>query len=207
MRSDMEPHSVGEAGPEALIQVDRVLRAEADTLLYARGLHQLVSEYGTLHVSGSYALHLMTWRDLDLYLEAPHLTVEAFFGLGARIASLLPAWKMFFTNHRQQPTPEGLRGLYWGIRLGEVTAGHWKIDLWALDTPTCQERLAHKQRIAARLTPGSRTIILGLKAQLWNHPSYRDTITSQAIYDAVLEAGVDSLDGFWQYVRNECGNR
>jgi hypothetical protein len=203
----MGSHPGGEANPETLHRFDGTLRAEADALLYAGGLQRLASEYGTLHVSGSYALQLMTWRDLDLYLEAPDLTVEAFFALGARIASLLSAWKMFFTNHRQQPTAEGLRGLYWGIRLGEVTAEQWKIDLWALDSPTCQERLAHNERIAARLTPEARMILLNLKAQLWNHPDYRDTITSQNIYDAVLDAGVESLDGFWQYMRNGCGRR
>lgn len=198
----MNPESARDAASEALLQYDRTLRAEADALLYAQGLHPLVSEYGSVHVSGSYALQLMTWRDLDLYLEAPQLTVEQFFGLGGRVASLLAAWKMFFTNHRRQPSSEGLHGLYWGIRLGDVTAGAWKIDLWALDTPTCQERLAHTQRIAGRLTPDSRTTILALKAQLWNHPAYRDTITSQDIYEAVLDAGVNCLDEFWDYVRS-----
>jgi hypothetical protein len=162
---------------ESFFESDFTLRAEADTLLYTQGLHPLVSEYGTVHVSGSYALQLMTWRDLDLYLEAPHLTLEQFFELGSRVASQFAAWKMFFTNHRQQPSAEGLQGLYWGIRLGAVTAGAWKIDLWALDTPICRERLAHTQQIAARLTPDSRATILALKTQLWNHPAYRKTIT------------------------------
>src|SRR5205807_4905302 len=151
--SEMIDHPAQEAAVEALLREDCDLRREADTLLYTEGLHPLASEYGKLNISGSYALHLMTWRDLDLNLEAPHLTVEQFFVLGSRIASRLAAWKMFFTNHRQPPSSEYPRGLYWGIRLGEVTAGAWKIDLWALDTPAFQEQLAHTQRIAARLTP------------------------------------------------------
>jgi hypothetical protein len=144
----------------------------------------------------------MTWRDLDLYLEAPHLTLERFFELGSRVASRFAAWRMFFTNHRRQPTPEGLQCLYWGIRLGDITAGAWKIDLGAVDTPTCHERLSHSRRIAARLTPDSRTTILALKAQLWNHPAYRDATTSQDIYEAVLGAGVNGLEEFWEYVRD-----
>jgi hypothetical protein len=45
-------------------------------------------------------------------------------------------------------------------------------------------------------------MILALKSQLWHHPDYRDTITSKAIYDAVLEEGVTDLDAFWAFVRS-----
>ena len=76
--------------------------------------------------------------------------------------------------------------LYWGIRLGDIRKGAWKIDLWALEPPDCREALENCERIAARLTAESRRVILALKAQLWQHPSYRDTITSKTIYDAVL---------------------
>jgi hypothetical protein len=83
---------------DALISQDAALRAEADDLLARTGLQDLLGRSGTVHLSGSYALRLMTWRDLDIYLDAPGMTVAEFFALGSRITELLDPWKMFF-NH------------------------------------------------------------------------------------------------------------
>lgn len=187
---------------ELLIDQDAALRAEADGLLASTGLKDLLSRSGIVYIGGSYALRLMTWRDLDIYLEAPDITVSQFFALGSRIAELLDPWKMFFTNNRARLEPKYPPALYWGIRLGDIRRGAWKIDLWALDSSACRSAMENCDRIAARLTPESRQLILVLKSQLWQHPSYRDTITSKTIYDAVLDAGVTDLDAFWAFVRS-----
>jgi hypothetical protein len=190
---------------ESLDKVDAALHAEADGLLARTGLKDLLSRAGTVHVSGSYALRLMTWRDLDIYLEAPGMTVSEFFALGSRIAELLDPWKMFFTNNRGRLDAKYPPALYWGIRLGDIRKGAWKIDLWAMDSDACRLALENCEQVAARLTPRSRQAILALKAELWNHPAYRDTITSKTIYDAVLDGGVTDLDGFWGFVRCRSG--
>jgi hypothetical protein len=187
---------------DSLIDLDAALHAEADDLLGRRGLTDLLSRAGPVHVSGSYALRLMTWRDLDIYLEAPAITVSEFFALGGRITELLDPWKMFFTNNRARSDVTYPPALYWGIRLGDIREGAWKIDLWAMDSAVCRSALENCDRIAARLTPESRQVILALKAQLWHHPAYRDTITSTMIYDAVLDQGVTDLDAFWALVRS-----
>jgi len=189
-------------GADPLIAHDAALRAEADNLLIETGLMDLLRQRGSFRISGSHALRLMTWRDLDVYLEAPAITVTEFFTLGTRIAELLDPWKMFFTNNRARLDPKYPPGLYWGIRLGDVRKGAWKIDLWAMDSPACRLALEKCDEIAARLTPESRHVILELKSQLWRHPDYRDTITAKTIYDAVLDRGVTNLDGFWAFVRS-----
>ena len=187
---------------DAIIQLEAALRAQADDLLVRTGLKDLLSRSGTVHVSGSYALRLMTWRDLDIYLEAPRMTVSEFFALGSRITALLDPWKMFFTNNRGRLDGNYPPALYWGIRLGDIRKGAWKIDLWAMDSAACRIALENCDQVAARLTPESRLVILALKAQLWHHPAYRDTITSKTIYDAVLDGGVTDLDTFWAFVRS-----
>jgi hypothetical protein len=187
---------------DSLISQDAVLRTEADGLLSSTGLRGLLSRSGIVHVSGSYALRLMTWQDLDIYLEAPGITVSQFFALGGRIAELLHPWKMFFTNNRARLDAKYPPALYWGIRLGDIRKGAWKIDLWALEAPACRLALESCDQIAARLTMESRQVILALKEQLWQHPDYRDTITSKTIYDAVLDGRVTDLDAFWAFVRS-----
>src|SRR5437762_2557294 len=91
------------------------IQREAEELLETSGLRALLSRYGTPYVTGSYALRLMTWRDLDINLEADHLSVAEFFDLGGTIASMLGAIRMSFRNERIAQS-EGLpRGLYWGV--------------------------------------------------------------------------------------------
>ena len=90
---------------EDLVQRDQVIRKEADELLGSKGLRSLLEDYGTPHVTGSYALKLMTWKDLDIYLEQTDLSEESFFSLGGRIASYLAPVKMSFRNERINRTP------------------------------------------------------------------------------------------------------
>jgi hypothetical protein len=47
---------------DPLVTQDAALRAEADSMLADSGLKELLSHAGTIHVAGSYALRLMTWR-------------------------------------------------------------------------------------------------------------------------------------------------
>ena len=111
---------------------DEALRAEADELLWKKGLHPLLEKYGQVHLTGSYTLKLMVWRDLDIYLATEDLPVSEFFRLGGQIADLLNSPKMHFRNERVART-EGLpHGLYWGVYLGNEREGAWKIDIWAV---------------------------------------------------------------------------
>lgn len=186
-----------------LLAVDERLRAEADALLQERGLQQLIEEYAPVHITGSYTLHLMVWRDLDLAMEAPTISVPEFFDLGKRITMLLSPLKMFFTNNRDHDGSRYPRGLYWGIRLGDVRRGAWKIDLWAFDSDECRAKVRECDALKRRLNDENRLTILRLKSQLWDTAQYRDTITSQDIYEAVLDGGVDTLDGFFKHLEKK----
>jgi hypothetical protein len=178
------------------VAVDEMLRAEADALLHERGLQELIEQYAPIHITGSYTLHLMVWRDLDIAMDAPAISVPEFFDLGKRITTLLSPWKMFFTNNRDNDGGRYPRGLYWGIRMGDLKRGAWKIDLWAFDSDECRAKVRECEALKSRLNNENRLTILRLKSQLWDKPQYRDTITSQKIYEAVLDRGVGTVDEF-----------
>ena len=181
---------------EQLIKQDAALRAEVDELLGARGLGQLLADYGTVHVTGSCALRLMTWRDLDIYLEVRELDLGRFFELGGRMAALLSplhmAWHRDCEGHSEL---NGLEALYWGVK-PETLGEQWKVDLHAVRPDAARELLGRSGRLAARLTPETRLVILRLKDALWQHAEYRRGFASQDIYDAVLDSGVRDMDGF-----------
>ena len=187
-------------GAEALIAQDRALRAEVDALLERHCVLGLLQEFGRPHLSGSYALQLMTWRDLDIYLEMSAVRVDRFLELGRRLAAAIQPRKASFTDHLHFPATENVPGLYLGIHTDILSRGGWKIDLWGVAADTLAQRLRHTEAIAAALTAETRAAILSIKNEVCRHPRYRDMITSQHVYDAVLSANVQTLDEFWRHM-------
>lgn len=193
-------------GTDELFALDKAIRTEADEILRKRGLHRLLAEYGEVYPTGSYALQLMTWRDLDLYLVAPGITVGAFFGLGRQIADLLGAPKMHFRNERVGHTAGLPRdSLYWGIYMGDERVDAWKIDLWAIDEEEHSRLQAYLDAIAARLSSKARRRILRVKSACWMRPGYRLRYSSQDIYRAVLDHDVADEEAFDAYLRKYKG--
>src|SRR5690348_2893580 len=80
------------------------IQAEAETLLRS-GMLEILGGYGEVHVIGSYALQLMTWRDLDLHLVREDMDVRSFFDLGRELADLLKPHRMHFRDETVVATP------------------------------------------------------------------------------------------------------
>ncbi len=188
---------------EKLILLDKHIHEEADEILEKKGLRKILNRYGIPHITGSYSLGLMTWRDLDIYLENDDCNERDFFRLGEEIVSSFNPIKMSFRNERITKT-EGLpAGLYWGIYLGDERKGAWKIDIWAVDKKECLERLEFCNQLAHKISPDSRIKILEIKSQCWTDPQYRKYYTSNDIYTAVLEKNVKDIEGFKNYLRDK----
>lgn len=184
-------------------ETNNKLKKEAELLLHEKGLMPLLARFGKPHITGSYSLDLMSWRDLDIYLEVESFSEPAFFSLGAAIASLLQPVKMQFRNERIAQS-EGLpQGWYWGIYLGNERAGAWKIDMWAVQQDECRRLLQYCVDIQKKLNPENREQILQIKSQCWQDPAYRKSYNSSHIYRAVLEGGINHIDAFMTWLRQE----
>ena len=181
------------------------LRSEAETVLRQKGLLRILSEYGAPHVSGSYPLDLMTWRDLDIYLESYAMPEDRFFHLGGQIANALAPSRMQYRNERVAHT-EGLPlGLYWGIYFNLSDSQLWKTDIWCVPEDECRRLLQHCSNIQRRLTPETREAILQIKSACWKHPEYRFGFSSQDIYEAVLDHGMRTLEQFREHLEKQKG--
>lgn len=197
---------------QSLLGQDASLRRGARRLYAESGLEALLRRYGEPHLTGSAALGLMTWPDLDLYLAAEEMPLERFFRLGADLAALLHPVRMTFRDERARraadaqdagpsdPVAALPEGLYWGLQLAEQAEGAWNIDLWAVSPREAARRLAVRDAIAARLTPEARLRILAIKDAVWRDPAYRAAFHSTDIYDAVLEHGVADVEGLRRYL-------
>jgi hypothetical protein len=173
------------------------LKKEADGLALQCRLAELLTVYPTWFIGGSYSYDLMCWRDLDIYILDPQHDLKRCFEVGYELTLRLAAKKSFFTNNLGgEPS-----GLYWGIRLGDVRQGAWKLDVWFLDQEGYEKHIAYSTRLCERLTPDNRGTILAIKEIYWRQAAYRDTITSDVIYRAVLDNGISTVEEFAEYVK------
>lgn len=141
----------------------------------------------------------MTWRDLDIYLAMPEVSVALFLELGQRLAVALSPRKASYTDHLNFPATKGVPGLYWGIHTGPLNKGGWQIDLWGVSTDVCNERVQCCERMVAAMNEETRQSILLIKNVVCRHPEYRNTVTSQDVYSAVMSGGANTVEQFWSY--------
>src|SRR5712671_2469407 len=66
---------------EQLLQRQRLLQGEAQRVLEELKLIELLSKGAVLRQTGSSTLGLMVWRDIDLQVSSPGLSIEQAFAL------------------------------------------------------------------------------------------------------------------------------
>lgn len=168
------------------------LKREADRLIERCGLSELLAAYPGWFIGGSYSYDLMCWRDLDIYVLDPGHDLQQSFSVVGAITERLGMWKSRFTNSLgSQP-----KGYYWGLLFGDERAGAWKVDLWFMPQQDFTQHAEYSKRMNERLTKEARAAILTIKESYWRTPEYRDTITSDHIYRAVLDHGIRTVEEF-----------
>jgi hypothetical protein len=173
------------------------LKTEADLLMRRCGLPELLAVYSDWFIGGSYSYDLMCWRDLDLYVLDLERDLKQCFAIGYELTERLGAQKSHFTNNvGGEPS-----GFYWGIRLGDTRQGAWKLDVWFLDQAGYERHAAYSSTMRDKLTRESRSIMLAIKEAYWRRPEYRDTVTSDMIYRAVLDHGVRTVSDFERSIK------
>ena len=175
----------------------RLLHQEASEILDKAGLLPMLRSFGTTRVIGSYALDIMTWPDIDISMKLPNdQNVDLFFEIATKIATKFQITKMSYSNHFIRNFPGFDHGLYWGIQL-RYAEREWKIDLWGYGDTDYQTHIAEFDALHRQLQQADRTAILRIKHVICQHPDYRGNVyNSMAIYRAVLEDEVESVDEF-----------
>ena len=172
------------------------LKAEADQLMRKCRLPELLATYSRRFVGGSYSYDLMCWRDLDVYVLDPQHDLKRCFEVAYELTYRLAAKKSRFTNN----VGGAPNGLYWGIKLGDERQGAWKLDVWFLAPDSFEEHANYSAHMRGKLTANTRSAILAIKEAYWRRPEYRDSVTSDLIYRAVLDNDVKSVADFKRFL-------
>lgn len=185
---------------DLLLQRQRLLQDEAQSVLKELNLIELLSAGGIVRQTGSTVLGLMVWCDIDLQVSSPGLSIGHAFEI---MHSLLthPCVKQVRYLHQSDhfklaDLDERYFFMVYYERPGQA---EWKLDIsfW-LDEGVRPEPLhdANEQQ----LTPETRLTILRIKDAWYQLPAYRSEVYSTDIYDAVLQHGVRTLIEFDQYL-------
>ena len=188
---------------EEIARHSKLLHQEASELLEKEGLLLMLRSFGTTRVIGSYALDTMTWPDIDISMNLPNeQNVELFFEIAKRIATKFEITKMSYSNHFIRGFPGYDHGLYWGTQL-RYAEREWKIDLWGYNDTDYQTHIAEFDRLHEQLRQADHVAILRIKHVICQHPDYRGNVyNSMAIYRAVLEDKVETVDEFNAWLEN-----
>lgn len=187
-----------------LDELNKKILNEADEILYQFGLYDTLKKFGNPYVSGSYLLKLMTWRDLDIYLESDSIDTDTFFDLGKEISNKINPYKMSFRNELIGKTPHLPKGLYWGIHTN-LFDQKWKIDIWVIDFKEVKRKQSVVEDVKIKMDNCNRKSILELKNILHSHPLYRKKFFSIDIYNAVLDDKIVSIEQFKEWLCTKKG--
>lgn len=169
------------------------MKHTADKLLYEQGLWEILEKHGKPHIVGSYLTELMSWNDLDIYMEDD--SEENYFAAAAALISKFkPAKFDGFTS--------------WGKNLGfetYVEGERFNVDIWwkPEEDIAAALRFAEDVKEKINLRPEYRESILAIKRELIASKLYgfdkgKKHYHSDEIYRAVFDEGIRTPEEFLQ---------
>lgn len=173
----------------------RTIRANATKLLQDKQIEVSIKGIGELFYTGSYALDLMTWNDIDMQVVVkpgvdPIRALGSFFTSISQDHDFIEAQMINFTGNYKPKMP---RGVYVGIKLNVPQfGGEWKLDLWALSNEDFEKNRKLLELLHAKLTPERQKQILGYKHEMMQRNGRVPQMGSHMLYQALL---IEELEG------------
>jgi hypothetical protein len=203
-----EPGELTSSHVATLLNNQDILQAEAQAVLRELDLLQLLAPTGTPTLIGSVALGLMVWRDIDIIVVSPGLTITQAFTIlqpvlcHPRVSQVHYRNKSGTFNDTRQPQDARY---FFAFHYQTEAGADWNIDVsfWLNDNP--RHEIADLAPIACQITYETRLTILWLK-EIWHRlPCYhggtgKRAVSSRDIYVAVLQHGVRTPADFDAYL-------
>jgi hypothetical protein len=191
------------AQADELIRRQDALQTEASRVVVDLDLMNVLARAGRAEQVGSLVSGLMVWRDIDLGVVSPGLSVRGAWEVMRPIIVRPEVTRVSYTNESGHLNTSGRPyddRHYFVIHYTTAAHDDWKIDItfWLIDGPREQRARALEM---TRLPRETRICILWLK-DVWHRlPVYPYEVGATDIYDAVLQHGVRTPEEFDDYLR------
>jgi hypothetical protein len=116
--------------------IAKSIRSNAKQILESKKIVSTISEMGELFYTGSFALDLMTWNDIDIQVVLkeginPMGALGSLLKLLSKDHDFIEAQLINFQGNYKPKMP---RGIYLGIKMDcPNLGGLWKLDIWSLN--------------------------------------------------------------------------
>ncbi|MBE0695671.1 MAG: hypothetical protein IH586_01995 [Anaerolineaceae bacterium] len=159
-------------------------------------LSELIRPYGVMTPTGSYALDVMAYPDIDVYV--PQISVRAIFEIGAAMAEVAEVKQVVFEKSNNHSLPGGL---YLKPRIVYGNWGRpWKVDIWSIDDETLKAKVALMDGFCKKMTPALREKILNYKQAVMTIDMRTPMSSGYYIYRAFLDEGLVDFPDVTSYL-------
>lgn len=170
---------------------------EADRILYNFGLLDILKEFGSPHIVGSYRTDLMTWNDLDIDVEYDRMSLEK---LHALTAVILRTFQPLWYEAKEEKTASGETVWFHGFET-RVTGELWNVDIWFFSKSEIEhaEQFCNKVQKQIMQNPDCKKAVLDIKTALQKEDLYGcHAFSSMDVYRAVFEEKIYTPQAFLQ---------
>jgi hypothetical protein len=180
------------------------LQREAQTVVAELDLLPTLAHVGPAHQLGSSISGLMVWRDLDFIIICdPALDMTQVMTAVYPLLTHPRTMGLHYANERgpYNPDADPASDRYYFVFRHMAEQGQtWKIDLSFFFSDQMLGALDHLDWLQGELTEETRLAILWIKDIWYRLPAYPYRVGGYQVYDAVLKAGVRTLDEFDAYL-------
>lgn len=168
-------------------------------------LENILSQVGRIFFTGSYALDLMVWNDIDCQVVFKEEVdpLEGFMQLVKMLFQLKGIASIKLINFNENPKNGMPKGLYLGFNYHSPKLGNWKIDVWHLNDDDFKENQRFMAALSNLLTDESRELLLQWKFQLMGDSKRVPHLGSYALYQAILFEGLNNNEDIRQYLNKQ----
>ncbi len=182
------------------------LHRQATDLVKDKKIFALLNELGQLYFTGSYALDLMTWKDIDMQLVLHE-------GIAPKNA-LMQALDIFVQqegfndarvlNCTGEYKPHWPRGYCLSSKCSFPDfGGLWKFDLWILEKPVVDRGQLLLEQLKSTMTDQTRKLILEIKHELMKESGRVPQMGSHWLYQAILVQGFSEKRAIYDFLREK----
>ncbi len=182
--------------------IAKSIRSNAKQVLESKKIDSIIRGMGELFYTGSYALDLMTWNDIDMQVVCKEgiNSIEALssiFSLLSKDPGFIEAKMIHFHGNFKPKMP---RGVYLGIKIDcPDLGGLWKLDIWSLAKSDFEKNRLLMETLASKLDLENRDLILEFKHEMMAGKQRVPQMGSHFLYQAVLLEGIREKEALYKY--------
>lgn len=186
-------------------EMAKLIRRNAQQILESKGIDAALGKIGHLFYTGSYALDLMTWNDIDMQVVLnedikPIEALSSIFNLIAKDPDFIESQMIHFQGKYKPKMP---RGVYLGLKLNcPELGGYWKLDIWSLAKSDFDKNRSLIETLSSKLNPKNRDLILEMKHEMMAGSDRVPQMGSHFLYQAVLLEGIEKKEALYKYLTN-----